>query len=102
MTAGIAVILLNGCAGSTTDPRQGGLFSYDPAAYEQRLAEREHHLSSIESDTAAQKRKSIRLIILGLLVFAGILSYVKVTNNTVSDYIGTPENPGIQTLPHYK
>jgi len=61
MTAGIAVVLLNGCAGGTTDPRQGGLFSYDPAAYEQRLNEREHQLSSIESDTAAQKRKSARL-----------------------------------------
>ncbi len=59
--SGIALLLLNGCAGQTTDPRQGGLFSYDPAAYEQRLAERENHLSGIEHDTAVQKHKSARL-----------------------------------------
>ena len=28
------------CGPTTTDPRKGGLFSYDPQAYEQRLAER--------------------------------------------------------------
>ena len=58
---GIGLLFLNGCAGGTTDPRQGGLFSYDPNAYEQRLSDRERHLSSIENDTAAQKRKSTRL-----------------------------------------
>lgn len=59
--ASIALLLLNGCAGGTTDPRRGGLFSYNPDAYEQRLSDREHQLSSIESDTAAQKRKSAQL-----------------------------------------
>jgi PBP1b-binding outer membrane lipoprotein LpoB len=57
----ISLVLLNGCAGGTTDPRKGGLFSYNPAAYEQRLAEREQELAAIESDTAAQKRKSAQL-----------------------------------------
>lgn len=59
--AGIAIILLNGCAGGTTDPRKGGLFSYNPEAYEQRLADRERELSSIERDTTAQKHKSTHL-----------------------------------------
>ena len=58
---GVALLLLNGCAGGTTDPRQGGLFSYNPDAYEKRLADREQNLSGIESDTAAQKRKSAQL-----------------------------------------
>ncbi len=57
----LAILILGGCAGTTTDPRQGGLFSYNPNAYEQRLADRERHLSDIEQDTAAQKRKSARL-----------------------------------------
>lgn len=61
MTTGVVLLLLNGCAGGTTDPRQGGLFSYNPAAYEERLSDRERHLSAIEKDTAAQKRKSARL-----------------------------------------
>jgi len=59
--SGITLLLLNGCAGNTTDPRKGGLFSYDPNAYEQRLASRENHLASIERDTEAQKRKQAQL-----------------------------------------
>lgn len=55
------ILLLSGCAGSTTDPRQGGLFSYNPDAYEKRLDDREAHLSAIERDTAKQKRKNTRL-----------------------------------------
>lgn len=55
------MLLLSGCAGTTADPRQGGLFSYNPDAYEKRLAEREKHLATIESDTAKQKRKSANL-----------------------------------------
>lgn len=58
---GVVLLLLNGCTGGTTDPRQGGLFSYNPDAYEQRLADRERHLSSVENDTATQKRKNAQL-----------------------------------------
>jgi len=47
-----------------------------------------------------EKRKSIRLIIGGLVVFAALLSYIKITNDTVSDYIGTAENPGIDVTRH--
>ncbi len=61
LMTGVTLLLLNGCAGGTTDPRQGGLFSYNPDAYEQRLSDRESHLSSVENDTAAQKNKSTRL-----------------------------------------
>jgi len=61
MVGALAALLLSGCAGTTTDPRRGGLFSYNPQAYEQRLADRERQLSDIERDTAAQKRQSERL-----------------------------------------
>lgn len=61
LITGVTLLLLSGCAGGTTDPRKGGLFSYNPNAYEQRLTDRETHLSSIENDTAAQQRKSARL-----------------------------------------
>lgn len=59
--SGIILLVLNGCAGQTTDPRHGGLFSYDPAAYQQRLDERKSRLTKIEQDTAAQKHKSAKL-----------------------------------------
>lgn len=57
---GIAMILLSGCA-TTTDPRQGGLFSYNPSAYEQRLSDKEQNLAGIESDTSKEKHKTKQL-----------------------------------------
>ncbi len=57
----ISIMLFTGCAGKTTDPRKGGLFSYNPNAYEKRLNDREQKLESIDSDTNAQKRKSDKL-----------------------------------------
>jgi septal ring factor EnvC (AmiA/AmiB activator) len=51
-------LLLSGCAGQTTDPRQGGLFSYNPQAYEQRLLERHDHLSQVEQANRDAESKS--------------------------------------------
>jgi len=53
----ISVILLSGCA-TTTDPRKGGLFSYNPDAYEKRLDDRRNKLHSVEKDTTVQKQRS--------------------------------------------
>lgn len=58
LLVGTALLLLNGCAGGTTDPRQGGLFSYNPDAYEKRLSDREQNLGSLENDTVKQKSKT--------------------------------------------
>ncbi len=56
-----AAVLLSGCAGQTTDPRQGGLFSYDPKAYDQRLADRENRLAELDHDNAVQSKKNRQL-----------------------------------------
>ena len=45
----MALLFLTGCV-RTTDPRQGGLFSYSPSAYEARQQEREARLSQIEAE----------------------------------------------------
>ena len=58
------------------------------------------YIDDYNNQESAQKRKSIRLIIVGLVLFAGLLSYVKMTHDTVSDYIGTPDNPGINVTPN--
>lgn len=57
----VVAAALAGCAGKTTDPRQGGLFSYNPKAYEERLAERKQNLSRIEQATEEEKAKSSQL-----------------------------------------
>jgi len=58
------------------------------------------YIDDYNNQESPQKRRNVRLIIVGLVLFAGLLSYVKMTNDTVSDYIGTPDNPGINVTPN--
>jgi septal ring factor EnvC (AmiA/AmiB activator) len=60
LAAGLA-LLLTGCAGQTTDPRQGGLFSYNPQAYEQRLQDRREHLTQVEQVNREAETESAAL-----------------------------------------
>jgi hypothetical protein len=55
-----SLCLLVGCV-TTDDPRQGGLFSYNPKAYEQRLAERRAVLHAIQADQQSQEDRSRQL-----------------------------------------
>ena len=53
---------LVGCvASSETDPRKGGLFGYNPKAYEQRIEDRKAELAETEADTDQAKQEGVRL-----------------------------------------
>jgi chromosome segregation ATPase len=54
-------VLQFGCAGQTSDPRQGGLFSYNPEAYEQRAQERKERLAAIEQGNQSLRSESSKL-----------------------------------------
>ncbi len=56
----IAPLLLGGCA-TTSDPSKGGLFSYNPEAYEARRQEREARLAAIEEAQRAEAAQSSAL-----------------------------------------
>ncbi len=56
----VGLVLLGGCTG-TTDPSKGGLFSYNPAAYERRLAEREDYLADAEAQHRGQEARAASL-----------------------------------------
>ncbi len=45
------------CA-TTDDPRQGGLFSYDPEAYEKRLEQRRQILEELQKSQQAEQEKT--------------------------------------------
>jgi chromosome segregation ATPase len=49
------LLFLMGCA-TTTDPRQGGLFSYNPQAYEQRLEERRQTMAALDKNRLEGER----------------------------------------------
>jgi len=44
-----------------------------------------------------EKKRLVRNIIIGLLIVSAIYGFVKFSFSTPSDYIGTSENPGINT-----
>lgn len=56
-----AALLLSGCAGGSTDPRTGGLLSYNPDAYEQRLQERQAKLAAIRQGNESLQAESSQL-----------------------------------------
>ena len=55
--------LLSACAADsgTTDPRKGGLFSYNPKAYERRAQEREERLNASSEEARAAQDEQTQL-----------------------------------------
>jgi chromosome segregation ATPase len=55
--------LLSGCAagGGTAAPRKGGLFSYNPKAYERRIQEREARLNASSEEARAAQDEQTRM-----------------------------------------
>ena len=54
-------------------------------------------IDDYEGKETPEKRKLVRNIIIGLLVLSAVYGFVKFSFSTPSDYVGTPENPGINT-----
>jgi len=44
-----------------------------------------------------EKNRLVKIIIIGLIIVSAIYGVVKFNFSTPSDYVGTPENPGINT-----
>jgi len=57
-------------------------------------------IDDYNNNETPEKRRTVRLIIIGLLLFSGIYGYLKFANSSISDYVGTQENPGITIAPH--
>ena len=60
ISGGMILLFMCGCGG-ITDPRFGGLFSYSPEAYEQRLQERRERLKEFERQEIAEQQRSQNL-----------------------------------------
>jgi chromosome segregation ATPase len=57
ISLGSFILLIVGCA-TTDDPREGGLFHYDPEAYEKRLEQRRRNLETLQQNQQHEKKKS--------------------------------------------
>ena len=56
-------------------------------------------IDDYNNQESPEKRKTVRLIILGLVVFAVLFGCIKISNDSVSDYIGTSKAHGITAFP---
>jgi hypothetical protein len=56
----IGLLTASGCA-TTDNPREGGLFGYNPKAYERRIAERESALKTLQDDQAREQQETKQL-----------------------------------------
>jgi chromosome segregation ATPase len=57
---GLFILLVVGCA-TTDDPRQGGLFSYNPGAYETRLEQRRQNLEVLQQYQQQEEEQTRQL-----------------------------------------
>jgi len=57
---GLFLLLAAGCA-TTDDPRQGGLFSYNPATYEARLEQRRQNLTTLQQNQRQEEEQARQL-----------------------------------------
>jgi hypothetical protein len=54
-------------------------------------------IDDYNGNESPEKKRLIRNIIIGLIVVSALYAVVKFNFSTPSDYIGTAENPGINT-----
>ena len=56
-------------------------------------------IDDYNGNESPEKKRLVRNIIIGLLVVSAIYGFIKFSFSTPSDYVGTIENPGINTTP---
>jgi len=57
-----------------------------------------NQIEDYNGNESEQKKQTIKIVILGLIVVCAIYGVVKYNFNSVSDYIGTPQNPGLMPM----
>ncbi len=61
-----------------------------------------NQIEDYNNNESKEKRNTVKLVILFLIVIGIVYSFIKYNlGGVVSDYIGTPEKPGINTTKTY-
>jgi hypothetical protein len=58
-------------------------------------------IDDYNGNESAEKRSTVNKIIIGLLLVGVVYAGIKYVYSTPSDYVGTPENPGINTARNF-
>lgn len=54
-------------------------------------------IDDFKGTETAEKRNTVRLVVLFILIVGAVFTYFKYENTDVKDYVGTIQNPGIDT-----
>lgn len=54
-------------------------------------------IDDFNGNESKEKRNTVRLVIVGLIVIGALYSFIKMNYGEVNDYVGTSEKPGINT-----
>lgn len=54
-------------------------------------------IDDFKGTESSEKRNTVRLVVLFILILGAIFTYFKYNNTDVPDYVGTAQNPGIDT-----
>ena len=52
-------------------------------------------IDDFNNNESPEKRRTVRLIIIGLIVLGVAYAFVRNSYSTPDNYVGTPQNPGI-------
>lgn len=52
-------------------------------------------IDDFNDNETPEKRNTVKLIVVGILIVGAIYSYFKANNNQLDEYVGTPEKPGV-------
>ena len=58
-------------------------------------------IDDYNNNESPEKRRTVYLVIAGIIVVGIIYAVIKANFATPDDYIGTPENPGVNTSKNY-
>ena len=57
-------------------------------------------IEDYDNKESKEKRKTVKIVILSILVISAVYGFIKFQYNSVNDYIGTPNQPGLSTFKH--
>jgi len=56
-----------------------------------------NQIDDYNGNESKEKKRTIQFVILGIIIVSILYGFLKFNYNSVDDYIGTPEKPGINT-----
>lgn len=85
LLSSIASLTLSACMGASTNPHEGGLFGYSPAAYEERQRQRRQQLNAIREEQLREEAATEELEVRKINVASRVSRQQREVDNLARD-----------------